>query len=186
MRTSGHERNRPKHLPRCRHSDYHNCTHLPATCAVQLNLQLVTAIMKSTVPPKFYFADVGSGSFRAGYSSDGSIYMGIETTQEHRCQHLLSFCWYRQGSYTSPKRTSQLHNIVNLSGKYQNCVSNQSLPFPSYICIEDDGKFPPRGTQTPNKSHMTEYTAYRVYWAPNTMLSTCPRIPQSLNEEINP
>ena len=33
--------------------------------------------MKSTVPPKFYLADVGSGSFRAGYSSDGGICMGI-------------------------------------------------------------------------------------------------------------
>lgn len=29
--------------------------------------------MKSTVPPKFYLADVGSGSFRAGYSNDGGI-----------------------------------------------------------------------------------------------------------------
>ena len=29
--------------------------------------------MKSTTPPKFYLADVGSGSFRAGYSIEGGI-----------------------------------------------------------------------------------------------------------------
>jgi hypothetical protein len=33
--------------------------------------------MKSTTPPNFYVADVGSGSFRAGYSSEGGICIGI-------------------------------------------------------------------------------------------------------------
>jgi hypothetical protein len=33
--------------------------------------------MKSTTPPNFYVADVGSGSFRAGYSSEGGICIGV-------------------------------------------------------------------------------------------------------------
>jgi hypothetical protein len=33
--------------------------------------------MKSAAPPNFYVADVGSGSFRAGYSSEGGICIGV-------------------------------------------------------------------------------------------------------------